>query len=164
MFDENFTVFQSGFRFFSNTGHSLNRFYRIFTSSSFTRQHDRISTVENSVSYVTCFSASRSRITLHGIKHLSCCDNWFTSNVTFFDHTFLSERNIFSWNFNTKVTTRHHQAIGNFKNFIEVIDTLLVFDFRNNLNVCSIVFFKQLTNFKNITSFTHEGSSNKIDA
>ncbi|MOA12342.1 hypothetical protein D3C78_1323240 [compost metagenome] len=40
---------------------------------------------------------------------------------------------------------------------------MLVFDFGNDLNVRSVVFRKQLTNFLNVASFANEGSGDKID-
>ncbi len=114
LFHEDFTMVQSGFRFLSNAGHCKYGFYWVFTSSSLSGEHDRICSVENSVSYVTRFSTSRTWVALHGIQHLCSCDNWFSSYVTFLNHQFLSQRYIFSRDFNTKVTTSNHQAVRSF--------------------------------------------------
>ncbi|MNR14335.1 hypothetical protein D3C85_1308070 [compost metagenome] len=51
----------------------------------------------------------------------------------------LNNGNVLSWNLNTEISTSNHQTVRNFKNFVEVINAFLVFDFTDDLDVRRVV-------------------------
>ena len=86
------------------------------------------------------------------------------ARLHFSNHLFLNERHFFSRNFYAEVAAGNHQAVGNLKNFIQVVDALLVLDLGDDLDVACIVPLKQLTDFQNVARFAHERSGDEINA
>ena len=66
----------------------------------------------------------------------------FEYNVTLLHRAimaFLSQENLFSGNFDTQITTSHHNAVGSFNNFIQIMHTLLVFDLGDDQNITTLL-------------------------
>ncbi len=71
---------------------------------------------------------------------------------------------MFKWNFNTHVATSNHQTVRHFQDVIDIVDTFLRFDLREDLDIKCVLFFKEFTNVQNILRLTNEGCSNKVNA
>ena len=68
------------------------------------------------------------------MKHLGSHDNRFLYFHAFTDQHTLDTRNLFGWYFDTQVTTGNHDTVGYFEDLVDIVDTLLVFDLRNDLD------------------------------
>lgn len=63
----------------------------------------------------------------------------------------------------TYITTSHHDCVCFLDNVIKVLETLLIFNLGNNLNVGPIVVGKEFLQIANIISSTDEGCGNELD-
>ena len=147
---------------FCNFGHGANCLYRIFSGSSFTRKHDNAGTVIDCVCNVVGFCSGRTWMVHHAVQHLSCSDNILTTVINTADNHFLNNRNFFQRNLNTHVSAGNHDTVGYTQDFIDVVDTLCVFNFSNNLDAVTVVFLKQFTNLHNILCTAGKGSCDKV--
>lgn len=55
------------------------------------------------------------------------------------NHCFLSEENLFRRDLNTEISSGNHDAIRGFDNFIQIVHTLMIFDFRDDENVSTFL-------------------------
>ena len=145
-----------------NLHHSLQCFHRIITGSSFTGKHDGTGSVVDSICYIRCLRTGRTRVFHHGIQHLCRCDNLFSCFVYFFDQDFLDNRYILHRNLYSHVTTCYHDAIRYPYNIIDVIHTLFILNFSNNIDTLAVMFFQNLTDLQNVIGSSGEGCCNKI--
>ena len=100
----------------------------------------------------------------HGIQHLCCCDNLFSCFVYFFDQDFLNNRNILHRNLNTHVTTGYHDTVGYADDLINVIHTLFVLNFCNDIDALAVMLIQNFTDLENIICGSCKGSCDKIKA
>lgn len=54
------------------------------------------------------------------------------------NHGFLGQEDFLGRNFDTEITASHHDTIGGFDNFIQIMNTLVVFDLRDDENVATL--------------------------
>jgi hypothetical protein len=73
----------------------------------------------------------------------------------------LSEEDLTSRNLNTQITTSDHDTVGHSQNLVEVLDTLLVLNLDDDLDV-GTVGTKDLTDVPNVLSTTDEGSEDHV--
>ena len=146
----------------SYTCHSFYGLYRIFTTSRFTTKHQSISTIENSICNICNLSTCWTRIFDHCMKHLCSNNNRFTLTNTTTNNTSLNTRNLFDRNLNTQITTGNHYTIACINNLFDIINTLLIFNFRNNLNITVTSIQNILYSF-NISRITNKTMSNEIN-
>ena len=149
------------FRKGSDASHGFNGFYRIETAGRFAAEHDGIGAVDDGIGNVTRFSTSRTRVVAHRFQHLSCRDDRFTGFMAFADEDFLEHRDFFCRYFDTKVTTGDHDAVAHLNDFINIIDSSLTFDLRNDLHF-AVVLFKQFADGKDVFAALNEGSRNEV--
>ena len=116
----------------SNHSHHFNSFYRVFTCSSFSWQHNSISTVQDSVSNVRSFCPCRNRVFNHRLEHLCCYDTSFSLCKRFVYNHFLNHRHFFRSKLDTKVTTSNHYSVNNIQNRFDVFNSFRFFDFCND--------------------------------
>ena len=148
-------------RYLCNASHGCNSFYRIGTIGCFARQHNRISTIQNGVGYVTCFRTCRTWVLNHRLEHLCRRNNGFPQVITFFTHHLLKYWHLYCRNFYTEIATSNHESIRNFQDFIDIFNAFCIFNFRDNL----YVFFlrlKNATNSHNVFAALHEGCGHKV--
>ena len=70
----------------------------------------------------------------HCFEHLCRCDDWLSDHVTLVNHHFLCQCHLLNGDLHTQVTTSHHNAIGDSKHFIKVVQTFLTLNLGNNLD------------------------------
>ena len=118
-----------------NQIHCPNNFYRIRTSSCFTREHNRTRSIINCIGNVGNFCSGRSGICNHGFQHLRCSNDLLACLIALPNQFFLNCRNLFKWNFYAKVTTSNHNAICGFQNFVNVLYAFQIFNLCDNPDI-----------------------------
>jgi hypothetical protein len=78
------------------------------------------------------FSTSRPWVPLHAIHHLRGNNHRLSSSVTLRDHHSLRRKDLGIWDFDTQISTSHHDSIRFLQNRIKVIQTFLTFNLTNN--------------------------------
>ena len=93
------------------------------------------------------------------VRKLHACETMGAVNIisiNFLDDHFLVNWNHFVRYFDTHVTTSNHDTISSFDDFIQVVDTLLVFNFSKQLNVSVSSLFTDCTNCFNVFCSTYK--------
>ena len=96
------------------------------------------------------------------MKHLRSYDDRFLSQYTFANKRTLDARNTFLRHLDTQVTTRYHNAIGHFKYLVNIIYSLLIFDFGYNFNI-TVMRIKYFTDIEHILPVTDKRMGDKIN-
>ena len=144
---------------FSHSGNSVNW---VVTLSGFTGQHDTVSTVQNSVTDIGNFSSGWSWVVGHRFQHLGSTDNWLTGQVRLSDQLLLDSQDFWGWDFDTQVTSGNHDSVSDLQDFVEVVNTLLVFNLDDDLDVLT-VFTQNFSDGQNILSGSDERSEDHVD-
>ena len=150
------------FRLCGNFRHGLHSVQRIFAISRFTAQHQSIRTVIDSVSNIRDLCTGRTRIRNHCMEHLGSYNYRFLSQNTLADKQTLDSGNTFLRNFDTKVTTSYHHAVGYFQNFVDVIHTFLIFNLGNDADI-TVMGIQDFLYIKNILFVAHKRVSYEIN-
>jgi len=95
------------------------------------------------------------------LEHLSGDDNRLANDVALGDHHLLSEEDLAGGNFNTQITTGDHNTVGHSQDLVKVLDTLLVLNLDDDLNV-GTVGTEDLADVQDILSTTDEGSKDHV--
>ena len=72
------------------------------------------------------------------MQHLCSNNHRFLGQDTFLNQQTLDAGNPFLRNFNTQVTTSHHDAVGHFQYFINIVHSFLILYLGDNLNVAAV--------------------------
>jgi len=128
----------------------------------FSRQHDTVGSIENSIANVADFSTGRSGVVGHGFQHLGGADGRLASHVALGDHHLLGDEDL-SWrNFNTQVTTGNHDTVCYLEDLIEVVYSLLVLDLGDDLDVLAIL-TQTFADGSNVAGLTNERGKDHVD-
>lgn len=103
-----------------------------------TGQHDTVGSVENGVGDIGDFGTGRTRVVGHGLQHLGGTDDGLALDVALGDHHLLGDEDFRSRDLDSQVTASDHDGIGLFENLVEVVDTLLVFDLGDDLDLLAL--------------------------
>ena len=98
----------------------------------------------------------------HRIKHLSCSDNRFACCINFLNDLLLNNRHIFRRNLNPHITSGDHNSICCFDDLINIVNTLLILDLRNDLDFFTTIVFQDFSYFADIICSTCKGCCDKI--
>ena len=142
--------------------HHLNGLTGVGTLGSLTRQHYTVRSVQHGIGNVRYLSTSRAGVICHGFEHLGGADGRLTLNVTLGDHHLLGNEDLGSGDLNAQVTTGNHDTVRLLENFIKVVDTLLVLNLGNDLNLLA-GFTKDLTDVADVTAATNKGSKDHLN-
>ena len=85
----------------------------------------------------------------HALEHLRGHDNGLVGTDGLVDQATLDAGNEFLSHFDAQVAAGNHDAVGSFKNFVDVVHTFLVLDFGNDADV-AVVFVKNSAHFVHI--------------
>lgn len=143
-------------------GHHLDGLARVVTLGGLTRQHDTVGTVQDSVGNVGNLSTSGAGVVCHGLQHLSGANDGLALDVALGDHHLLGDEDLGSGDLDTQVTTGNHDTVGLLKNLIEVVDTLLVLDLGNDLDLLALL-TKNLADVLNVGAAANERSEDHVD-
>lgn len=135
----------------------------VLALSGLTRKHDAVSTVENSVGNVRNLSTSGAGVVGHGLEHLSGADDGLASDVALGDHHLLGNEDLGGGDLNTEITTGNHDTVGLLENLIEVVDTLLVLNLGNDLDLLAVL-TEDLTDVLDILTTADERGEDHVDA
>ena len=89
------------------------------------------------------------------MQHLGSNNHRFLCQNTFFDQQTLNAGNSFLRNLNAQVTTSHHDSVGHFQYFINIVHSFLIFDLGDNLNVAAVC-IQYLTDIQHILLITNK--------
>ena len=142
--------------------HHLDGLAGVRTLGGLTRQHDTIGTIQNGVGDIRHLSTSGTRVVRHGLEHLSGTDDGLTLDVTLGDHHLLGDEDLGGRDLDTKITTGNHDTVGLLKDLVEVVDTLLVLDLGNDLDLLSFL-TEDLTDVADVATTTDEGREDHVD-
>lgn len=80
--------------------------------------------------------------------------------IAFADHLFLQHRNLFRGNFHPQVSPGHHDPVGNVQDGIQVVDTFLIFDLGDYMDI-RIVGLQDLSDFQHIVGLSDKEAAMK---
>ena len=89
-------------------------------------------------------------------------NNRFARAVRASDQIFLDEGNLFERNFDSEVAARDHDAVGSFDDFIDIVERLVLLDFRHDRDIRA-AFLHEVTDFDDVFGATHEGNRDPVD-
>ena len=135
----------------------------VVTSSGLTREHDAISSIENSVGNIGSLGTGWARSLAHGFEHLRSSDDWLGCDVSLLDHPLLGDEDLLGWDLHTKITSGDHDTVGGSEDLIVVVESLLVLDLGDNLNV-SASWSENISDGLNILSLSDERGCDHVDA
>ena len=101
----------------------------------FAGKHQRVAAVENSVGDVGSFGARGPRILLHRIEHLRGGDDGNERVARPHDDLLLHDGNFFRAHLDAEIAARDHHAVGDGKNFVEIVDRFGLFEFGDDGNI-----------------------------
>src|SRR5262249_27064051 len=142
--------------------HDRDCLFRIIALGRFTTQHDAVGTIQYRITHVADFSTCRPGIVCHALKHLSCADGGFAGNVTLGDHHLLRNEDLSGRYLNAQITACDHDTVRLFENLVEVIDTLLVLNLGNDLNVLSSL-TQHLANMFDVARLPNETGEDHVN-
>lgn len=142
--------------------HHTNGLAGVGTLGGLTRQHDTVRTVQDGVSNVRHLGTSGTRVICHGLEHLSGANDGLALDVTLGDHHLLGDEDLGSGDLDTQVTTGDHDTVGLLKDLVEVVDTLLVLDLGDNLNLLTLL-AHDFTDVTDIATATDKRSKDHVD-
>lgn len=142
--------------------HHGDSFLGVVTLGGFSRQHDTVGTIQDSVGDIGHLRTSRARVIRHGLQHLRGADHRLTLDVALGDHHLLGEEDLGGRNLNTEITTSDHDTVGLLQNLVKVVDTLLVLDLGNDLDFLAFL-TQNLTNVTDVAAATDERGKNHVD-
>lgn len=142
--------------------HHGNGLNGVVTLGCLSRQHDAVGTVENGVTDIADLSTGRARVVCHGLEHLCGGDDGLSSNVALGDHHLLGNEYLAGRDLDTKITTGDHDTVSLLENLVEVVNSLLVLDLGNDLDVLALL-AEDLTDSGDIAAATDKRGEDHVD-
>lgn len=142
--------------------HHSNSLARVCSLGRLTGQHDTVRSVKDGIGNVGHLGTSRTRVICHGLEHLGGTNDRLALNVTLGDHHLLGDEDLGSRDLDTEVTTGDHDAIRFLENFVEVVDTLLVLNLGNDLDLFAL-FTEDCADMANVASTANKGREDHLD-
>lgn len=146
----------------TGVGHHLDGLARVVTLGGLTRQHDTVSAVENSVGDIGNLGTSGTGVVCHGLQHLGGTDDGLALDVALGDHHLLGKEHLGGGDLNTEITTGNHDTVGLLEDLIEVVDTLLVLDLGNDLDLLTLL-AEDGTDVLDVLAATNERGKDHVD-
>lgn len=142
--------------------HHTNGLARVGALGGLTGQHDTIRSIEYGIGHVGHLGASRARVICHGLEHLGGTDDRLALDVTLGDHHLLGDEDLGSRNLDTEVTTGDHDTVRLLEDLIKVVDTLLVLNLGNDLDLFAL-FTQNFADMANVASAANERCEDHLD-
>lgn len=127
------------------------------------RQHDAVGTVEDGVSNIGNFGTGGTRVVGHGLEHLGGTNGGLAGNVALGDHHLLGDEDLGWGNLDTEITTGNHDTVSLLQDVVEVVDTLLVLNLGDDLDVLAVL-AEALADGQDVLAGADEGSEDHVDA
>ena len=116
----------------------------IFTHAGFTTQHDAVHLLGDGIENIGDLRASRHGVFDHALQHLRGHDDLATVIGTAFDDVALDDRQVFDRALAAEIATGDHDTFGGEHDGIEIVERLLVFDFRDDACAAVLLFEDKL--------------------
>lgn len=126
------------FGFLGDIGHGANTIQWVVSLCCFSAKHDAICTIQDGIGNIRTFSASGTGLSDHRLEHLCGANDGFAGLVAFSNHALLGQKDFLGRDFDTKITASDHDTIRCFDNFIQIVNTLMVFNLGNDENVTTL--------------------------
>ena len=127
------------FRLMDDLRHHRHGFARILATGGLSGEHDRISAIKDGIGNVTGFRARGTRVLDHRFEHLCSSNDRLAPDRPALDDVLLQYGDLFGWDFHTEIATRHHHAIRNVEDVIEVVDSLRFFELGDDPRIALVV-------------------------
>jgi hypothetical protein len=111
----------------------------VVTLGGLSRQHDAIGAVKDSVTDIRNLSTGRARVVCHGLEHLCGGDDGLSGDVALGDHHLLGNEDLAGRDLNSKIATGDHDTVSLLENLVEVVNSLLVLNLGNDLDVLALL-------------------------
>src|SRR5580765_7674120 len=122
------------FGFHHDARHDGNRFARILSAGGFAGEHDRVGSVKNCVGNVTGLGARGARVFDHRLEHLGGGDDGLAPGGGATNDVLLNDGNFLGGHLDPEVAAGHHDSVGYFENFFEMIDRLWLLELGDDGN------------------------------
>ena len=142
--------------------HRLDSLEGVLTVSRLTREHDSVGAVVDSVSDVADLCTRRQGVVDHRVEHLRSDDDGLLSSDTLLDDHTLDGGDLLSGDFDSEVTTSDHDTIARVDDLVDVVDTFLVLDLSDDLDV-ALVLVEDRLDFLDVLLVTDERVSDELD-
>jgi len=119
--------------------HHLDCLAGVVTLGGLTGQHDTVGTVEHGIGHVRHLGTGGAGVVCHGLQHLSGTNDWLALDIALGDHHLLSHEDLGGGNLDTEITTGDHDTVGSLEDLVKVVDTLLVLDLGNDLDLTALL-------------------------
>ena len=146
------------------SGHDLNGGFKVGRVGGFSRQHDGIGPIVDGIGDIGTFGTGRPGIGDHTFEHLGGNDHGLSGNVAFANHPLLCQKDFGTWNFHAQISPSHHDPIGFLQNVIKILQTFLVFNLANDLDVSTVVVMQEFLEILDIGSGTNKGGGDEFDS
>lgn len=142
--------------------HHTDSLARVGTLGGLTRQHDTVGSVKDGVGDVGHLSTSGTGVVCHGLEHLGGANGGLTLDVTLGDHHLLGDEDLGGGDLDTKVTTSNHDTVGLLEDLVEVVNTLLVLDLGDDLDLLALL-AKDSADVTDVAATTDERGEDHVD-
>ena len=143
--------------------HRLDRLHGIGPRSGLVAQHDGVDPLVDGAGDIAHLGARRTRRTDHRVEHLRGDDDrTFGGDALVDDHP-LRDGDDLGRQLDAQVAARHHDAVGGFDDLVDVVDSLLVLDLRDDLDAAVPAVENRLHGF-DVARAAHERVGDEIDA
>lgn len=117
-------------------GHSL---AWVVALGSLARQHDTVGAIQNSIAHIADLGTGGAWVVGHALQHLSGANGGLAGNVALGDHHLLCNENLGGRDLDTQITTSHHDTVGDLEDLVKVVDSLLVLNLGDDLDVLALL-------------------------
>lgn len=145
-----------------NARHGGNGLDGIFSVGGLATEHEGIGAVIDGVGDVGYLGTGGTGILYHRVEHLRSHDDGLLGLHTLLDEAALYAGNLLLGHFNTEVATGYHHAVSNFEYLVDIVDTLLVLDFGDNLYL-AVVGIEYLLYGQHVLTVAYKRVGNEVD-
>ena len=145
-----------------NADHRAHGLHRVRACGRLAAQHNGARAVVDRVRHVGRLRTRRARILDHRVEHLRRRNDLLAGDIRLVDELLLQHRDLLHRDLDAKVAARHHNAVRNADNVVDVLHAVRVFNLRNDANVAAVVFFKLVADHHNILCRARERGGDKL--
>lgn len=142
--------------------HHTHSLHRELTSSSFAREHDAVSTIEDCIGDICGFSTGGGGVVGHGVEHLRGGDHRDTVLHAVADDVLLEAGHLGGADFDSEITTGDHAGIGDSKDIVKNSNGLGLLDLDDDLGVL-LVLLDDVAEVDDVLGLADEGEGEEID-
>ena len=145
-----------------DAGHRLHRLHGEIAHGGLVAQHHGVHTLVNGAGHVAHLGARRTRGLDHRIEHLRGDDHGTLGADTLLDDTPLRVGNHLGGKLHAQVAAGDHDAVGSLDDLVDVVQSLLVLDFRDDLDVAAVG-VENILHGPDVARRAHERMRDEID-